>query len=788
LRFSPAIAILSLTACGGESERSVGAFTVELTEGGASISVRHPSGLSISTRPNESFAFRTADATIDMEFGAFKFEEIGAGPWITAAAIADLSAGENGGARGVLNDAQGERIADLELDEVQGSLRIRAAAADPSMTRALVRLACDAQTEGGFLGFGAQSHDVDHRGQRVPIWVSEQGIGKTEDDVVPELWPLLGTRHQSYLPVPTMLAPRKTASFGLHATTFRRSIWDLCAKDPNAIEIEVWEGGVEILVSPGPTPLEVIRQQTAHTGRPPLGPDWTFGVWMERVGGEDAVREEARLLRAEHIPASALWSEDWRGGGKEGRSYVLEEDWRLDRALYPRAEDLIAELHRQGLAFMVYFNTFASRSADIFEELRDRKYLVLDRRGDPFLFTGVKFEDTGLADLFRDDARAFVKSELESAVSLGADGWMADYGEWYPGDSRQVAPSGGLDPQEAHHRYPVEWTKLSREVIGDRDVVVFHRSGYTGSQGLAPVIWAGDQRTSFQADDGLPTVIPIMVGLGASGFPIVTHDIGGYISATNPPTTKDLFLRWTALGALGPVMRTHHGRDAEANWRWSSDAETIAIFRRWAELHTRLFPLWKGLAREASESGAPIQRPIAFFDPGDISLHGVKDEYAIGDQLLVAPVVTASTSARMVRFPRGRWFPLEGEGVHEGPLDVEISVPLGSCAVFARAGAIVPMLPEGVESLRPNDAVLDLDEVRFRRVATVWLGANGSTREGEGGRYVLESPSPAVAPLSATTMTVAPNTAVEITDAAGVRHVFRSEGIDPRMEITLEVR
>ncbi len=97
-------------------------------------------------------------------------------------------------------------------------------------------------------------------------------------------------------------------------------------------------------------------------------------------------------------------------------------------------------------------------------------------------------------------------------------------------------------------------------------------------------------------------------------------------------------------------MRTHHGRDAFANWRWSSDAETVAHFRRWAELHTRLFPLWRALARQASETGAPILRPMAFFDPGDTRLHGIKDAYAIGDVLLVAPVVTASTSTRTVIF------------------------------------------------------------------------------------------------------------------------------------------
>lgn len=792
-----------LFACGSTTELEAGSFRVRSGDDGRTLSITHPSGLELSTIAGSAIAFRTADATFEMQFGAFKIDELAPDPWRTGVRFDALEQDEGAGRAVVLDDA-GEELAILEVAEVQGSLRLTFTPSGGAMNRSRLQLGCDPAESGGFLGFGAQTHDADHRGQRVPIWVSEQGIGKVDTDELPELWPLIGTRHSSYLPVPTMVAPRAATSWGLHATTFRRSIWDLCAEDPSVLSIEVWEGKLEVLISPGPSPLDVVKQQTEHTGRPPLGPDWTFGVWMERIGGSALVLEEAALLRRERIPASAIWSEDWRGGKREGRSYVLDEDWRLDRALYTGAEQMIESLHAAGLKFMVYFNTFATEGVDVFDELRDGGHLVVDRRGDPIIFDGVKFTPTGLAELHRSETRDFVRRELEAAVALGADGWMADFAEWYPADPREVTPAGGLDPQEAHHRYPLEWTRLNREVIeaSDRELVVFFRSGYTGSQGLAPVIWAGDQRTDFQEDDGLPTVVPIMLGLGAAGFPIVTHDIAGYISATNPPADKELFLRWTALGALGPVMRTHHGRDADFNWRWSSDPETIAIFRRWAELHTRWFPLWKALAAEASETGAPIQRPLAFHDPGDRSLHGVKDQYLIGDGILVAPVLTASTATREVKLPRGKWFDIER---FSEPLDggttVRLPAPLGEAIVLARAGAILPLLPEGVQSLAPSDAVLDLDEVRTRRELRVWLGAPGAMREAEGGRYRLESAQEVSPPLTLVSggtqssssarslgLVVAPNSRVEVEDAGGARHVFESEGLSVIRELEVELR
>lgn len=692
------------------------------------FSVRHPSGLQISAAQSEIFGFRKADATYQTSAGSFLIEEKTSGDFEVATKLSGDT----------LSSASGDALATLSISTRGDNLVITARASDPQNNRAFMAFACDDPSAGGFLGFGAQTFDADHRGQIVPIWVSEQGIGKVDSDVPSPVWNLVGTRHQSYISVPTMLAPRAGASFGLHATTFARSIWDLCKSDPTRLRIEAWEGTIELIISPGPTPLDVIQQQTSFNGRAPLGPEWTFGVWMERIGGTQAVDDEAALLRREHIPASAIWSEDWRGGAKEGANdYVLEEDWRWDQALYPGLPDMIDRLHAQGMKFMTYANTFIDSSADVWDEAVAGDHLVKDRRGQAYSFAAPSGGTSGLAELFRPETRSFVQQELEATLALGSDGWMADFGEWYPADPRDVKTADGSDAASAHHRYPVAWAEVNRDAIaasGRSDVVVFLRSGYSGSQGAARVIWAGDQRTSFEPTDGLPTIIPIIIGLGATGFPIVTHDIGGYVSATNPPADKELFFRWTELGALNPVMRTHHGRSAYANWRWSSDQETIAHFKRWADLHTRLFPVWYGLAAFAAATGAPILRSPALHYPEQTSLHGVKDAYLIGDFLYVAPVVTASTASRTVVLPPGLWYSWSDGQAIQGGASVTADAPLGELPMYARAGAIIPMLPPGVESL-----LTDLDGVRFQREVIVYLGAKGAFTEAGGGEYVLMS-------------------------------------------------
>ena len=135
-------------------------------------------------------------------------------------------------------------------------------------------------------------------------------------------------------------------------------------------------------------------------------------------------------------------------------------------------------------------------------------------------------------------------------MALGADGWMNDFAEWLPTDG-VTAAGPSLD---RHNRYPVLWQEAAREAIDGvndgKERLFFGRSGWFGTPALADVIWAGDQRTDFQPDDGLPTILPIGIGLGLVGVSTYGHDIAGYQSATNEVPAKRLFFRWTSLGLL----------------------------------------------------------------------------------------------------------------------------------------------------------------------------------------------------------------------------------------------
>jgi alpha-glucosidase (family GH31 glycosyl hydrolase) len=456
----------------------------------------------------------------------------------------------------------------------------------------------------------------------------------------------------------------------------------------------------------------VLARHAELDGKPPVPPPFVFAPWNDAVRGAANVRAVAQKLRQNHVPSSAIWTEDWAGGEASGDQYHLTYDWTVDRALYPDAEALADELHGAGFKWLGYFNTFAPTDGDHFRP----EYLIHHDDGTPYLFDSVQFgKQSSLVDLANPAAADWMAQAMRAALAIGFDGWMADYGEWMPVD---------LAGEAAHQQYPVAWQKLNERVLGD-DQIAFVRSGFTGSQAIAhQVVWAGDQSTDFDVGDGLPSVLPIELGLGVAGLPFVGSDVAGYMTTGgHPAATKELFFRWSVLGALSPLMRTHHGAAPDQNWRFDSDDETLAHWKRWATVHTQLHPLLLAAATEASRTGAPLVRQLALGFPDDAVAWGVADEYLLGPSLLVAPVLQMGQTARPVYLPAGHWVRLFGPPlVVEGPTQVMVDAPLGELPVFAPAGALLVLLPPTVETL--TGALPETREV----IAV--LGADGRFDEG----------------------------------------------------------
>ncbi len=744
------LAALLLQACGGDgadsadedpSAHTLGGLHVRVVAAPPGVEVRADADAQLLTRlmladggegaTLRGLAFGVGVADIKMRYGSYHFEEKPT-EWRAVAKLTKVSKAKDGMSFELLA-ADGSLLGAGKLSGLPGGGVALDVEGPATANRASIALPC-AEAE-HFLGLGGQSYDVDHRGWTVPLWVAEDGLGKKADDVHTGDWQLIGRRHSTHTPIPLTLSSRNYALL-LDTPAFAR--FALCSEQQDAVRLEAFEGRLKVRVFHAPTPLQVLQQTSAAVGRPRMPPNWTFGLWVDAMHGSENVRRIATALRAAGVAVTALWSEDWRGGKAHGDGYTLDEDWTLDTDLYPDATQLVTDLRANGMVWLTYNNTFLSESSNVYAKTLQEGLCIHREKTDgtlePYLFDGVKFEKSSLLDLRNPAALAFAKTTYEQSLQLGAVGWMADFCEWLPPDA---VLHDGADPLLAHNLYPVEFQQLHRSLFDawekakastapagtPSQLQVFVRAAWLGSQSLVTVVWAGDQQTDFSLGDGYPSVIPMGIGLGIAGFPFFAHDIGGYMSTFTEPTTKELWYRWVTLGAMTPVMRTHHGRAAYANWNWEKDAETTAHFARWSRLHMQLFPYLHALAAAAVQTGAPMLRPLSLhwptFEPG----WSATDLWLLGDRVVVAPVIEKGKTMRALTLPAGRWYGLLDGDVHnsDGKTPLQLTLPITEIGALVPAGTVLALLPEAVRTTEAVAAsgVVDLDDVGDDR--EIWL-------------------------------------------------------------------
>ncbi|MBP6629280.1 MAG: hypothetical protein KA297_07610 [Kofleriaceae bacterium] len=682
-------------------------------------------------------------ATVQMIAGSFRFGDE-TDTWQAIDALADVVAGADGVTFTLRAD--GVDVGTGSLDWVAATrsgpdpdaagfprhLRIQL---DGGPARNRMALASPCTPDEHLVGLGGQSWALDHRGQRVPLWVQEDGIGKPDvpDDNYEGIWFLSGRRHSTHTPMPMLLSTRGVATA---VATDARAVFSLCSDDDQVTRYEVWDHALDLQVfvgagADGPARTrDALGHMLAWTGKPARPPRVTFAPWLDAIYGEANVRRVATRLRDEGIAVGAIWTEDFRGGRDEVTGYSLDEDWRVDRVLYPGFEQLADDLHGLGYKFLTYYNSFVDSQADVYPEATAAGHVVMRADGSPYLFLGVKFADSALLDLDNPAAVSWAQGLMREHMGQGADGWMADFAEWQPHDARLAS---GADPMLAHNRYPVEWARLNRDALaaqGDGvDRLFFVRSAWLGSQPLAPIVWMGDQQTDFSAGDGQASVIPMMLGLGLTGFPYVGHDVAGYMSQNTVPTDRELWFRWVTLGALSPVMRTHHGRSARDNYQWEADATSIAHLRTWSRLHMQLVPYQWGLAGAVERDGLPLVRPLGLEHPRAPGAWTTIDQFLLGDRLLVAPVLERGATSRTVALGAGRWFPLRGPALaHDGGADgaeVRVDAGLESIPALVPEGTLLVLWPDGVDSTEPapaRPAARTGDEVGADRDVWLWPG------------------------------------------------------------------
>ncbi|CAF1248222.1 unnamed protein product, partial [Didymodactylos carnosus] len=200
--------------------------------------------------------------------------------------------------------------------------------------------------------------------------------------------------------------------------------------------------------------------------------------------------------------------------------------------------------------------------------------------------------------------------------------------------------------------------------------------------------WVGDEDGTYK---GLQTALRYMLESGRRGYVGFGSDIGGYRADPNATLgrTKELFLRWTAIGALSSFME--NGGNGEHR-PWIFDNETVEIYRSWVNLHYSIVPYLYTFGTKAAMSGkGTLMMPC-----DDIETF-LKYTYFLGPSFYVAPVFKdpKPNDTERVWLPKsskGGWMNIFDLKTYSGShfIDQDVS-RLDQIPLYVENGQIIPM-------------------------------------------------------------------------------------------------
>jgi alpha-D-xyloside xylohydrolase len=536
-------------------------------------------------------------------------------------------------------------------------------------------LAVPSGSDEHFFGLGEQFGGVDQRGRRVGVLVQ---------DGMTTIRPRGG-----YAPAPFFVSTR---GYGFYLAGALPSQFTLdVPPETSAWRVTAQSSSLTWYVLDGPLPADVLARYSDLTGHPPMPPPWTLGVWKTAIGGEARVMAESQRLRRMHIPVSVIWTYD-------AVDEAVKLGWpypnfaRIPPGPYPDLPGFTAALHREGFQVLGYLAPEFTRSRPGFTYPAKHRYFVRSSGGHIYLL-----------DLTNPAALAWWEgNERRILTTLGFDGWLLDLGDRLPQGARFF---NGLAADEMANRYPLLLAQAAEQVgrAVKPNALFVMRSGFSGIQSLQPAVWAGDQRANWSPTQGLPAAISAGLSWGISGAPFWGSDIGGYLDGGVPQARQEeLWMRWLEFGAFSPIMRDQLGNKGYgAIYLWSN-ARTESAFRFYAQLHQSLFPYLYAAARVAHLTGLPIMRHLFLAYPRDPHVYGLNDEYLLGPDLLVAPVIKPGVTAGLVYLPTGNWVDYWTGAVLAGGRVVSAAAPLDRIPLFVRGGALLPTLAISGDTLAPG--------------------------------------------------------------------------------------
>lgn len=484
-------------------------------------------------------------------------------------------------------------------------------------------------------GLGEHFGPFVKNGQSCEIW-NEDGGTNTE-------W--------AYKNVPFYVTSR---GYGVLVNNPGRVSYEVASHQINRVQFSVPGHSLDYFVFGGPTIKNALEQYTALTGRPPILPEWSYGLWLSTSFltnyNEAAILENLERMEKCGIKVGVFHFDCFWMKGLTWSSFV----W--DPAYFPDPQGLLQKIQNKGVKVCLWINPYIAEASPLFEEGARGGYLLKTPEGDVYQ------EDRwqpGLAfvDFTNPAAREWFAGKLRALIRMGVDTFKTDFGERIPTD---VQYFDGSDPERMHNYYTYLYNEtvfnLLREEKGEGQAIVFARSATAGNQKF-PVHWSGDNSSTYVS---MAETLRGGLSFGLTGFGFWSHDISGFYGTATP----DLYKRWVAFGMLSSHSRLHGSESVRMPWLFGE--ESVEVLRFFTELKLHLLPYLLDVAKEAHDHGWPMMRAMVLEFPNDPACQHLDRQYMLGSALLVAPVFQANGEVSYY-VPAGKWrHLLRGEEI-QGP-------------------------------------------------------------------------------------------------------------------------
>jgi alpha-D-xyloside xylohydrolase len=526
-------------------------------------------------------------------------------------------------------------------------------------------------------GCGESFTRLNKRGQKVHAFTRDGMGAQTE---------------KMYKPIPFFMS---SAGYGMFVHTSAPVTFDFGQTFDQSNMIYAGDETLDLFIFLG-DPKEILSEYTALTGRSPVPPLWSFGLWMSRITykSEKEVREVAANLRKYRIPSDVIHIDTgW-----------FETDWqcnyKFSPSRFPDPASMIADLRRQGFRISLWQLPYFTSKNELYKEIIQKGYAVRSEGGQ------LPAEDAVL-DFSNPEAVKWYQGLLANLLKMGVGAIKVDFGEDAP--LRGLYASGRTGYYE-RNLYPLRYNKavaeITKEITGES--IIWARSAWAGSQRY-PLHWGGDAENT---DSAMAATLRAGLSFGLSGFTYWSHDVGGFVRAPS----ADLYRRWLPFGALTSHTRCHGAPPREP---WAFDEAFVEDFRRAVELKYSLMPYIYAQAQQSSAHGWPMLRALFLEYPDDPTSWLIEDEYLFGSDLLVAPMIEAGND-RQVYLPPGSWIDYQTGKVYSGAQWLRIAPGRVPVVLLVKDQTVIPHA-----QVAQSTAEMNWKEIELRVFSTDRGAASG---------------------------------------------------------------